>query len=312
MKTRRFILKSEYDSLPISVVAVMPDDARACMVMQLSHGMCGCKERFLPFMEYMAENGVVCVANDHRGHGESIISVDDLGYMYDGGSSALVEDMAQVTSWIHKIYPEASVFLLGHSMGAMAARAYAKKHDELIDGLILCGNPAWNPFSKIAHTLTGALAFLGGGHIRPTFISDMMSGIYNRRFASEGTRAWTCSDPEVRRSFDENPHCNFVFTVNGMHNLLGLMIASYDNDGWQMHNPSMPVLFLSGGDDPCMKSESDFHAAPQAMCRHGYSNVSSALYGGMRHEILNEKEKENVWKDILLFIKSYMSIRSLT
>lgn len=33
--------------------------------------------------------------------------------------------------------------------------------------------------------------------------------------------------------------------------------------------------------------------------KRGYSNVHSKLYDNMRHEILNEIEKEKVWNDIL-------------
>lgn len=62
------MLDSAYDGVSISVAAVRPE-SRPKAVLQISHGMCGCKERFLPFMEYMAAHGVACVANDHRGHG---------------------------------------------------------------------------------------------------------------------------------------------------------------------------------------------------------------------------------------------------
>ena len=304
MKTIRFTLISESDSVPISVMACLPEDKKPEAFLQIAHGMCGCKERFLPFMKYMADHGIACVANDHRGHGASVRSEDDLGFMYDGGGEALVDDMVRVTSWIHKSFPDIPVCLLGHSMGSMAARVYAQKYDDLIDGLILSGIPSWNPFSYIAYLLTGAVSFLGGGRIRPAFISDLVSGLYNRRFSSEGPRAWTCSDPAVRRAFAKNPRCNYVFTMNGMHGLMALMIMSYKNYGWDVHNPEMPVFFISGEDDPCKRNEDMFHKAALDMCRHGYHNVTSALYGGMRHEILNEKEKESFWKDILLFVET--------
>jgi alpha-beta hydrolase superfamily lysophospholipase len=51
-----------------------------------------------------------------------------------------------------------------------------------------------------------------------------------------------------------------------------------------------------------MRSEAAFHAAAQHMADLGYRNVSSALYAGMRHEVLNEIEKEKVWEDILSHI----------
>lgn len=38
------------------------------------------------------------------------------------------------------------------------------------------------------------------------------------------------------------------------------------------------------------------------MRKAGYTNVSSRLFDGMRHEILNETEKETVYADVLDFL----------
>ena len=65
---RTFIIRSRYDDLDISVLVVKPEK-QVHAVIQFAHGMCGCKERFLPVMEYMAGKGIACVAGDHRGHG---------------------------------------------------------------------------------------------------------------------------------------------------------------------------------------------------------------------------------------------------
>ena len=110
-----FTLDSAYDGLHLSVLMVRPEGEPSA-VLQLSHGMCGCKERYLPFMEYMSDHGVACVASDHRGHGASVLSKDDLGYMYSGGYVALVEDMKMVSDWTRKRFPDVPLFLLGHSM----------------------------------------------------------------------------------------------------------------------------------------------------------------------------------------------------
>ena len=89
---REFFVESAYDGLEISVLEVAPAEKPKAVVL-LAHGLCGCKERFLPFMEYLAMNGIACVANDHRGHGSSIRSEEDRGYTYQGGAKAVVMDM---------------------------------------------------------------------------------------------------------------------------------------------------------------------------------------------------------------------------
>jgi alpha-beta hydrolase superfamily lysophospholipase len=294
-------LRSRVDGLDISVLLVTPEEEPKAVI-QLSHGMCGCKERYIPMMEYMAGKGVACVAGDHRGHGHSVRSSDDLGYMYHGGYMALVDDMRLITRWIRHTYPGVPVYLVGHSMGSMAARIYAKYDDSEIDGLVLTGSPSWNPMSYVGKILTGFMCMVGLSHHRMSVSQRITSWGYNRKFASEGSQAWTCSDPEVRRSFMDNQLCNYAMTANGSYNVMSMMGETYRDGNWAVTNPSMPVLFISGDDDPIMGKEKNFHRSAQNICDRGYTNVTSAIYPGMRHEVLNEIGKEEVWDDILNFM----------
>ena len=298
---RTMTMRSPSDGLDISVIVVHPEDTPRA-VLQISHGMCGCKERFVPFMEYMAGKGVACVAGDHRGHGASVKSKEDLGYMYGGGYQALVGDLRMITDWIHSEYPGKPVYLLGHSMGSLAARVYAKEDDSSIDGLIVCGSPSWNPMTWVGLFLTTLLCRMGMSRVRMSLSQNMASKKYNRRFSSDGPQAWTCSDPAIRKSLMENPLCNFALTADASRCLMKLMVKTYDGTPWVVTNPRMPVVFMSGENDPVMISERKFHKAAQSLCDKGYMNVTSAIYPAMRHEILNEIDKEDVWEDILDFI----------
>ena len=295
---RTITLRSRYDDLDISVLVVSPE-GQTHAVIQLAHGMCGCKERFMPVMEYMAGKGIACVAGDHRGHGASVKSEKDRGYMYDGGFRALVDDMRLITTWAHKEYPEVPLYLLGHSMGSMAARVYVKEDDSQIDGLIICGSPSWNSLTHLGRAITWLLCHVGLSHHHMNWSHRMASKRYNRRFAMEGPLAWTCSDSDVRKSFAENPLCNFTLTANGSNNLMNMMFETYRIGPWSVTKPDMPILFISGEDDPMMLSEDKLHQSAQNICNRGYRNVTSAIYPGMRHEVLNEAGKEEVWNDIL-------------
>jgi alpha-beta hydrolase superfamily lysophospholipase len=260
-------------------------------------------------MRYMASKGIVCVAGDHRGHGESVRSSDDLGYMYEGGYRAMVDDLRMITSWIVSRYPGLPIFLLGHSMGSMAARLYAKYDDSTISGLILTGSPSWEPFAYLGRAIAGLMCFLGMSHYRMERSQRMTSDKYNSRFAAEGTQAWTCSDPAERESFMANPLCNFAMTANGSYNLLSMMIDTYDSSKWIVSNPSMPVFFISGADDPMLGSELRFHSAAMDIRNRGYTNVTSVIYPYMRHEVLNEKGKEQVWTEVYDFINLALTLQ---
>ena len=71
-------LNSFYDGVELSVAVLEPEGAPKG-IFQISHGMAEHKERYFPFMEYLAGNGYVCVIHDHRGHGASVKSPEALG-----------------------------------------------------------------------------------------------------------------------------------------------------------------------------------------------------------------------------------------
>ena len=269
-------LKSAVDGMKLSAVVVEPEHQKPEAVLQIAHGLCGCKERYIPFMEYMADRGVACVACDHRGHGRSVRSRRDLGYM-NGGYTALVEDMRLVTDWSAAHFRDVPIVLLGHSMGSMAARLYAKKYDWELSGMILCGSPGYNNMARPAMLLTGFMCLFNDGRMRPLFLQEYTSSRFNRKFASEGRLAWICSDVDVRQKMLANPLTNFPLTANMIHNVLDMMVQSHSRRGWHVLNPDLPVTFLSGADDAAMGGEKKLHDAAKMMARVGYNNVSAAI-----------------------------------
>lgn len=297
-------LTSNYDMLDIYAAASFPEEEPSAVV-QIVHGMCGCKERYQSLMNFLSDNGCLCVASDLRGHGQSVKSPNDRGYFYSGGYKALVDDVRIVSDFYLQKFPDAPLFLLGHSMGSMAARIYAKQDDSKLSGLILCGSPSKNPGSNIGAALTGIICMAGFEKSRPGIMQNMMDNKYNKKFASEGHRAWTCSDTESREQSNQMPQCNFNFTINGTNNLMKMMCETYSPDGWKVSNPTMPILFISGENDPCMISKSKFYEAINAMRRVGYTNVKYSIYPEMRHEVLHEVGKQNVWNQILSFVKTH-------
>ena len=100
------------------------------------------------------------------------------------------------------------------------------------------------------------------------------------------------------------PQCNFKFTMNAANNMMKMMRDTDDLNGWSVKNPQMPILFISGADDPCMISKKHFLDSVQSMQRVGYENVSYSVYPKMRHEVLNEIDRHRVWGEILGFVKT--------
>ena len=303
--TEHFYLNASADGLKLGCLAFLPKgrERKPEGVVQLVHGMCEHKERYIPFMEFLNENGWACVIHDHRGHGESVKSEEDLGYFYEGGHSAMVEDIKVVNDWIRNKFPGQKLVLLGHSMGSMAVRAFVKKYDCQIDSLIVCGSPSDNPAKGLGIAVCKMIAFFKGWHCRPAIMQKLSLDGYQKGLEAEGPNAWICKDKEVRDLYNKDRLCTFRFTCNGFRNLLELMKVCYAPEGWTMRRPELPIWFISGAEDPCRTDDKQFGQAVEAMRKVGYRNVTETTYQNMRHEILNEIDKENVWNNILTFIK---------
>lgn len=293
-------LKSRQDGLPLEVLVLSPDSP--CGILQIAHGMCEHKERYLPFMEYMAEQGFVCIIHDHRGHGKSVRSKKDLGYFYENGGPALVKDLYQISLYARRHWSNLPFFLLGHSMGSLAVRVYLKHYGAGLDGLIVCGSPSYTPMAKPGLLVVSLLSAVKGERSRSPLV-DRMFSLFDLPFHRERiAHAWICTDRKVVEQFNASEFCNFTFTLNGYQALLWLMIHAYDKKGWEVQKPGLPILFLSGDQDPCIISKKHFRKAVLFPGTVGYCNVSGHLYSGMRHEILNEPGRKTVYQDISSFL----------
>lgn len=299
-----FSVKSPADSLELSCILAEPASGIAPKaIFQLVHGMCEHKERYIPFMEFLSDNGYVCIIHDHRGHGASVRKIEDLGYMGKNGWSALVDDTKAVTDYVKARYPGLKLHLFGHSMGSLVVRAYAKRYDDSIDSLFVSGCPSDNPMKGMGKILAAAYGTFRGWHFRPQLLQRMSFGAYNKAFAGgKYNCAWVCSDEEVLESYHNDPLCRYIFTADGFYNLLALMQYCYSPKEWALKNPDLPVHFMSGALDPCRTSDKALRKAVCLMKEIGYGNTDLTLYPGMRHEILNEKDKQKVWNDVLHFV----------
>ena len=302
---KEFTIKASCDELMLSVALAEPEGP-AKGIVQISHGMCEHKERYYPFMEWLASMGYVCIINDHRGHGASVKAQEDLGFMYKGGWKALVEDLRLVGDKARELYPGLPFTLFGHSMGSLAVRSYTKRYDNTIDRLIVCGSPSDNPAKGAGKAMAAALELFCGDHHRPQIIQKMSFGAFNKPFEGERSdsgrtyhSAWVCSNKEILDAYHKDPLCQYIFTTNGFRNLMGMMQDCYGRKGWALVRPDMPVRFISGAEDPCRTSDKAFFEAVEFMKEVGYKDCSGKLYPGMRHEILNETQKDIVWNDIL-------------
>ena len=298
MKTTKKIIPSACDGLPLSVLECIPDDVKG--IVQIAHGMSEHKERYLPFMEFLCQHGYACIIHDHLVHGKSVYDRKDLGYFYDDSAKFIVEDVQTVSQDLRKQVPDVPFILFGHSMGSLVVRVYMQKYDDTIDRLIVCGPPAKNAIISIAIALVNILEKLYGSHHRSALIEKLSTGAYNKGIS---LNAWLSKNPDNVEIYNADPDCGFRFTLNGYKNLFKLLKQTYCPANWNKKNLNLPILFIAGSEDPVIVSAKSFEQARDFISIQGYKNVSSHLFPGLRHEILNEKNNQEIYDFILNFIQ---------
>ena len=119
---------------------------------------------------------------------------------------------------------------------------------------------------------------------------------------NEMTNSWICTNKEVVEKYNEDELCIYDYTLNGLENIVRLMIDIYNPKIYQKNNLKLPIYFIAGSDDPVITSIEAWNNAQKFLEKQGYQNISGTLYENMRHEILNEVQNEMVYNDILIWI----------
>ena len=297
MHTQNFTLDASFDGLTLHLLVAEPQ-GQAKGVVQILHGMCEYKERYLPLIQHFTDNGFIVVCHDQRGHGDSVKDDKDRGYFYEKKAQAIVDDAVDVTQWIRTRYPHLPITLFGHSMGSMVARCYLQRHDTLINKVIISGSPVYNPLAPVAIGLAKTIGLFRGKYHRCKTLTYLSTGKGNNKFPGEEKGAWLSKNRANIQEFYAHPKGHFRFTCNGFENLFRLMKNTYTEKLYKVQNPDLPIYFVSGADDPVLGGAKNFAKTLAFMKKVGYEKVDGRLYENMRHELHNETDNQEVLADL--------------
>lgn len=293
-------IKSSSDGLKIELAYSIPQNEIKGIV-QFSHGMSEHKERYFNFMEYLSNNGYVCIINDHRGHGNSVKNKNDLGYFYTEDVNYIIDDLYDITNYIKNRFPNKKLYLFSHSMGTLVTRGYMQKYDNEIEKIILCGTPTQNPFTSFAIVMAYLFKAIGMGKKPNKILNYLTFASYNKEYKKENE--WLSKNPENISIYNDDELCGFIFTTNGFINLYKLLKRAFEPQNYEMKNKNLNIFLIAGEDDPVIQSRQKFKELEEFLKKLGYKNIRSKLYPELRHEILNEKEYEQIYRDVLKFLE---------
>lgn len=290
----------------IHAIRWAPDSGEYKAILQITHGMLEYINRYHGFAEYLTEHGFLVVGHDNLGHGESVRTQADWGYIaHKNGSDCMVEDMHQLRTMIQRDSPDIPYFMLGHSMGSYLLRKYITKYNQGLSGVLIVGTGHVENYTiKLAMVLTKFLATVRGWRHRSKFLENIVfSGVY-KKFDMNGTapeHSWLTRDVEIVNCYYKEPRCTFRFTLNGFYSFFETVL--YDNQQRNIEKipKTLPIIILSGDNDPVGDLGVGVKKVYTRLQSFGMTDITCKLYKDYRHEIINEIGKDIVYQDILLW-----------
>jgi len=256
-------------------------------VVHILHGVGEHAGRYGALTTALVDAGFVVYADDHRGHGRTGMrqhgDAERLGRLGTGGHRATVSAVWQLIERIRAQHPDLPFILLGHSWGSFLAQIIVNDHPQAVDALVLSGSALRWPGS------------LNSGDLNAPWKGPEATGV-----------EWLSSDPAVGAEFLADP----LTTTTPLARLFGLRDSLRIIGRPRRNLPrDIPTLIMVGREDTVGGPRSNHRLADAYRTRSGFTDVTTLVYPGARHEIFNEAQQAEVRADLLAWLDARFPAR---
>ena len=271
-------------------------------VIKMIHGMEEHQGRYKAFATYLAENGYAVVTADLRGHGKSAPKLSHIANK--NGHKLLIEDEKVIKEYIKQKYPEVPMYLFAHSMGTIIARTLLQTDSKDYQKVALSGYPNPQGAGDIGAALSALMRVFKKGTGYSKMLTNMVLGPFAKAIPDATSPLdWLSYNKENVENYAKDPLCGEEFTI-GSYNALFHMVGDINKAKlYKNVNINLPIYLISGVDDPCTGGEKGRNASLNVLTKAGFKDIKVTTLDHMRHEILNETDKEKVQQLILDFIE---------
>ena len=276
-------------------------------IIQISHGMCEYVERYEPMIEVLCAAGYAVCGNDHLGHG-STGDPKDWGFFAEkDGSELVLQDLHTMNALAREKWPGLPLILLGHSMGSFFGRWFAEKYPDALDALVISGTGGPGALMKIGKAMAGFFTRVKGPRYVSQFMVKASMGSYSKGIEDERSKnVWLSRDPAVWEAYDKDPKCTFPFTVSAFRDMLTVHVHVNTPEWAGNLRKDLPVYVYSGDMDPVGEYGKGVRAVEQLLRDAKLQDVTMRLYPQGRHEMHNELNKDEVFRDLIAWCDAHI------
>ena len=289
MRTEKFDFTG-YNGIHLPSVLWLPENEPKA-ILQITHGMTEHIGRYEAFAQRMTAQGVVVAGYDLRGHGRHLSDADAASFGEEGWAASL-QDMRLFFCFLAERFPGIPHHMMGFSLGSFLLREYMGKWPDGVSSAIIMGtgNQPGFVLSIMMAIVKGQIKKAGFDNTTD-LVRQLSFGTYNQKFKPNRTDSdWLCADAAQLDGYIADPLCRKDISSGLFWQLLGAMKRTGGKNACTGWYKDMPVLLLSGQDDPVGDMGKGVLAVKKQLDRAGVKGVSVQLLPGARHMLLNEWE----------------------
>jgi alpha-beta hydrolase superfamily lysophospholipase len=272
----------------------------------IAHGMAEHSARYARFATALTAAGYAAYAPDHRGHGGTAN-----GTLGVGGSDAwngMVRDLVQLAGTIGDAHPGVPSFFFGHSMGSILAQRFIALRGSTLSGAILSGS-----FGVIegldALVAIARHAAEGDAATQPSPLVAQMFAGFNAQFTLRTGYEWLSRDAAEVDAYVADPLCGFTFSNGLLAEMLGGFAQTWQPENEARIPTTLPILIFSGDQDPAGGNTVSTQALADRYRALGVRDLRVIFYPEARHEMLNERNRDEVERDVIAWLDAHVPAR---
>jgi len=248
-------------------------------VLMIVHGLAEHRGRYTNLVNYFVPRGYAVCGFDYRGHGKS----DGLRCYVDRFSD-YVSDVRAFFEKVHQEHGNLKIFLVGHSMGATIAVAYAVQYQRDLAGLIISG-VGLKPGSSISPALKA--------------VARLISALAPKMGLTVLDATAISQDKAVVDAYVNDP---LVYRGKIPARLAAEMINTIDRLPSLIPEIKLPIIIMHGTKDRLCNPEGSQILYDLV----GSRDKTLKLYKGFYHEIFNEPEHDKVMADVETWLSAHI------
>ena len=257
--------------------------------------------RYDEFAKFLNENNYNVYALDTYGQGENVSpDLSDAGIWPVNG-------FAKMVCAHHEMVNEARknglpTYIFSHSMGSYMGQDYIQRFSGDVEKVVLCGAGSYNPAVGPGKVVAAIVTTKKNRNQKAKLLNNLMFGSFNKKIKNPRTAFdWLSYNQENVDKYINDPLCGFGPTNGFCLEFCKGMAPLFKKKNFSRVSEDQKLFIITGKEDPVSNYSKYTFDLEKRYTAIGLKDVTIKVYDGMRHEILNEDRRQEVYNDILEF-----------